>query len=100
LRNSRIPDIVDELREFGVNPLIHDPLADAREAQREYGVELVTWEKLSNLDGLILAVNHRFYLDLSHEALIGCLRKDGVIVDVKSVLDPADIPHRITYWSL
>jgi UDP-N-acetyl-D-galactosamine dehydrogenase len=100
LRNSRIPDIVKELGEFGINPLVHDPLADLQEARREYGIELVTWEELYNLDGLILAVNHRFYLDLSQEELIGCLKENGVLVDVKSVLDPANIPDRITYWSL
>jgi UDP-N-acetyl-D-galactosamine dehydrogenase len=100
LRNSRIPDIVKELGEFGINPLVHDPLADLQEARREYGVELVTWKELSNLDGLILGVNHQFYLDLSPKDLIGCLKENGVLVDVKSVLDPADIPDRIIYWSL
>lgn len=100
LRNSRIPDIVKELREFGINPLVHDPLADVQEAHRACGVELVTWEKLSNLDGLILGVNHQFYLDLSLKDLIGCLKENGVLVDVKSVLDPVNIPDQITYWSL
>ncbi len=100
LRNSRIPDIVKEVREFGINPLVHDPLADVQEARRECGVELVTWEELSNLDGLILGVNHQFYLDLSLKDLIGCLKENGVLVDVKSVLDPVNIPDQITYWSL
>ncbi|WP_302846953.1 hypothetical protein [Cylindrospermopsis raciborskii] len=71
-----------------------------QEAHRECGVELVTWEELSNLDGLILGVNHQFYLDLSLKDLIGCLKENGVLVDVKSVLDPVNIPDQITYWSL
>ena len=100
LRNSRIPDIIKELQQFGIEPLIHDPLADAQEAQQEYGVELVEWQQLSHLDALILAVNHRFYLDLPREELLGCLGSPGVLMDVKSVLNPSSIPSTITYWSL
>lgn len=100
LRNSRIPDIVQELRSFGIEPLIHDPLVDAQEAQREYEVQLVEWGVLSNLDGLVLAVNHSFYLDLPLEELLGCLVANGVIMDVKSVLNPVNIPKTNTYWSL
>ncbi|MEA5527915.1 UDP binding domain-containing protein [Nodularia spumigena] len=100
LRNSRIPDIIKELQQFGIEPLIHDPLADAQEAQQEYGVELVEWQQLCHLDGLILAVNHRFYLDLPREELLGCLGSSGVVMDVKSVLNPSSIPNTMTYWSL
>ncbi|BAZ81228.1 UDP binding domain-containing protein [Sphaerospermopsis kisseleviana CS-549] len=100
LRNSRIPDIIKELQQFGIEPLIHDPLADAQEAQQEYGVELVEWQQLCHLDALILAVNHRFYLDLPREELLGCLVSSGVVMDVKSVLNPSSIPNTITYWSL
>ena len=59
LRNSRVPDIVAELREFGISALVADPLADADEARREYGVELAALDQLGGLDGLILAVPHR-----------------------------------------
>src|SRR3954454_10061273 len=59
LRNSRVPDIVTELREYGIEPMISDPLADPAEAEREYGVELVPLEALAELDGLVLAVPHR-----------------------------------------
>jgi len=100
LRNSRIPDIVQELRSFGIEPLIHDPLANAQEAQREYEIQLVEWGVLSNLDGLVLAVNHSFYLDLPVEELLGCLVPNGVIMDVKSMLNPVNIPKTNTYWSL
>ncbi|MEQ8999706.1 MAG: nucleotide sugar dehydrogenase [Coleofasciculus sp. B1-GNL1-01] len=100
LRNSRVPDIVQELRQFGINPLIHDPLADAQEAQRDYNIQLVEWQNLSNLDGLILAVSHQWYLDLPQEKLLACLRSHSVLMDVKSVFDPARLPPHLHYWSL
>jgi UDP-N-acetyl-D-glucosamine/UDP-N-acetyl-D-galactosamine dehydrogenase len=100
LRNSRVPDIVQELRQFGINPLIHDPLADAQEAQRDYNIQLVEWQNLSNLDGLILAVSHQWYLDLPQEKLLACLRSHSVLMDVKSVFDPATLPPHLHYWSL
>src|SRR5438105_1324474 len=59
LRNSRVPDIIAELRDFGIAPMVADPLADPAEAKREYGVELVALDHFTKLDGLILAVPHR-----------------------------------------
>src|SRR5712671_4418512 len=56
LRNSRVPDIIAELRDFGIAALVSDPLADPAEAKREYGVDLVPFDRLTGLDGLILAV--------------------------------------------
>src|SRR5260370_7587316 len=58
LRNSRVPDIVAELREFGIAAAVSDPLADPAEAKREYDIELVPLGALAKLDGLILAVPH------------------------------------------
>lgn len=59
LRNSRVPDIVNELREFGVQPLVHDPLGDPQLAEREYNIRLCEFEEVKDLDALILAVAHR-----------------------------------------
>ena len=100
LRNSRVPDIVAELRQFGIEPLVHDSLADAQEAQQEYGIQLADWQDLSNLDGVMLAVSHKAYLDMPCDRLIGTLRPGGVLMDVKSVFDPAKIPQNVNYWSL
>src|SRR5207248_9353242 len=59
LRNSRVPDIVAELREFGIDPLVTDPLADPDGVHHEYGITLASFDELSELDGMILAVPHR-----------------------------------------
>lgn len=100
LRNSKVPDIIKELRQFGIEPLIHDPLANAEEAQQEYEINLTKWEDLTNLNALILAIPHQFYLDLSQEKLLNCLQSDGVFIDIKSVFNPLEIPQNLTYWSL
>lgn len=100
VRNSRVPDIVAELRQFGIESLVHDPLADIHEAQHEYGIQLVDWQDMSNLDAVVLAVSHQAYLDMSRDRLLACVRSGGVLMDIKSILDPAIVPPNITYWSL
>lgn len=100
IRNSRVPDIVSELREFGIEPLVCDPLADAEEAWEEYQVRLHKWDELKDLNGMILAVPHLAYLERSHEELTRPLKPGGALIDVKSVLNPADLPPHLNYWSL
>jgi UDP-N-acetyl-D-glucosamine/UDP-N-acetyl-D-galactosamine dehydrogenase len=100
LRNSRIPDIVNELREFGLKPLVHDPMGSPEEAREEYGVHLCEWSELAALDALVLAVPHRQYMEMPTRGLLGLVRDGGVVVDVKSVLDPGVVERGLTYWSL
>jgi UDP-N-acetyl-D-glucosamine/UDP-N-acetyl-D-galactosamine dehydrogenase len=100
LRNSRVPDIVGELREFGISALVADPLADPVEARREYGIELVPIEGFTKLDGLILAVPHRMLGSDGWEKFFAALAPGGVFVDVKSVVDRDRVPPGLHYWSL
>ncbi len=100
LRNSRVADIVNELKSYGIKTFIHDPLAYPEEAREEYGFELNKWEELNQLDGLIIAVAHRHYREMPLEKLLSPLKKNGVLIDVKSILDPKELPEGITYWSL
>jgi len=100
LRNSRVPDIVGELREFGISALVADPLADPAEARREYGIELAPLEAFTELDGLILAVPHRVLGADGWEKFLAALAPGGVFVDVKSVVDRGRVPRELHYWSL
>ena len=100
LRNSKVPDIINELRDFQVTPLVHDPLADPEEALSEYGLDLSALEALTNLDGLVLAVPHGVYTDMGPNRLEKMLAKKAAIVDVKSVLDPRALAPSHLYWSL
>jgi UDP-N-acetyl-D-glucosamine/UDP-N-acetyl-D-galactosamine dehydrogenase len=99
LRNSKVPDIVGELKEFGISCLVHDPMAEAAAAQDEYGLELSSLKKFEKLDALILAVNHRAYLEPGM-GLASMVKEGGVLIDVKSALDPKTIPESLLYWSL
>ena len=102
LRNSRVPDIIQELREYGVQVLVHDPIADPKEAVAEYGIQLQSWNDLKNVDGLIIAVSHRSYAEMSLQELIAPLRnqQEGVVIDVKCLLDQTKLPSSLTYWRL
>ncbi len=100
LRNSRVPDIVAELREFGIAALVADPLADTDEARREYGIDLVALDRFSGLDGLVLAVPHRVLAEAGWERLFAALAPGGVLVDVKSAIARDRVPATIHYWSL
>ncbi len=87
-RNSKVYDIVKELREYGINPLISDPVADAEEARRIYGVEFCAPEEIRELDAVILAVAHSEFTSLTMEKLAALYRAgQPVLLDVKGMLD-------------
>jgi UDP-N-acetyl-D-galactosamine dehydrogenase len=100
IRNSRVPDIAAELRGFAIDALIHDPVVDSSAAKQEYGVTLVDEESLHALDGLVIAVQHKMFLARPLTRYFDLLVPGGVIVDVKSVVDPKVVPSGLTYWSL
>jgi UDP-N-acetyl-D-galactosamine dehydrogenase len=98
-RNSRVPDIVHELATFGVRATVSDPLAPPEHAAHEYGIALSDPGQLKDLDALVLAVPHRAFLQ-DIPALLAKLKPLGVVIDVKSAIDPASVPKGVTYWSL
>lgn len=103
LRNSKVIDIITELRDFGAEALVHDPLADPAEAKAEYGVALQPMESLVNLDALILAVGHEAYASPDPEKLVARFAdKDAaVVLDVKSFWDKESMaPLGQGYWRL
>ena len=102
LRNSKVPDIIKELQEYGVHVVVHDPLAESEEAVAEYGLHLSEWGSLENADGIILAVAHRAYVEMGAEKILSLLRseKQGVVIDVKSVMDQSKLPKSLSYWRL
>lgn len=89
LRNSKVADLVEELKEFGCAVSIADPIADSAVARREYGFDLVPWEQLpSQADACILAVPHHAYKERPPAEILERLKKGGLFVDIKSALDP------------
>jgi len=89
LRNSKVIDIINELRSYGVNVHVHDPLASSDECQHEYGLALTAWDDLPVAQAMVAAVSHREYAQLGLERLASRVVKGGVFVDVKSGYDPA-----------
>jgi UDP-N-acetyl-D-galactosamine dehydrogenase len=101
LRNSKVIDIIKELHTFGIRPLVHDACGDAAEAKHEYGVDLVSWDALTNLDHIIVAVAHKAYKDQSPEGWTKMLAKGARISDVKCCLQRDQMAAAgITLWRL
>jgi UDP-N-acetyl-D-galactosamine dehydrogenase len=88
LRNTRVIDVVAELREYGVQVDVHDPWVDAAEAKQEYGLDLITTPEPSAYDGIILAMAHDNYRDAGAIALCGYGAPDHVFYDLKSIFAP------------
>src|SRR5690625_449955 len=104
VRNTRVIDIINELKDYGVELLIHDPEANAEEVYEEFNISLVDQAQLTNLDAIVLAVPHDSYMEeLTLEKLSTMYRKDDkkVLIDVKSVFTQKECEQNgFTYWSL
>ncbi len=100
IRNSKVLDIYRELCSFGLQPLVHDPLADAGKVAESHGIGLSPLEGFEELHALVLAVPHRAFDGLGPEALGRMIGRGGVLVDVKSRIEPAALRPDIRYWSL
>jgi UDP-N-acetyl-D-galactosamine dehydrogenase len=102
LRNTRVVDIVHELVDFGIQVLVHDPLADSGEAKKYYGLDLVSLENLQGVDAVVVAVQHKTYTEMGLSGISGlCAHGRPIVVDVKGVFDAAEAQELdITYWKL
>jgi UDP-N-acetyl-D-galactosamine dehydrogenase len=94
LRNTRVIDLVRELRDYGVEVDVYDPWADAEDARDEYGLDLVT-PRQSSYDGIVLAVAHQEFAELGEEGLRELARPNHVIYDLKYLLSPDAVDLRL-----
>ncbi len=99
IRNSKVVDTYRELCEFGIEPVIHDARADAATVQNEYGIQLSELEEFSDLAALIYAVGHDEYRSLQ-DRVSDMVGEKGIVIDVRSLLDPSSLRPDVTYWSL
>jgi UDP-N-acetyl-D-glucosamine/UDP-N-acetyl-D-galactosamine dehydrogenase len=101
IRNSKVIDIIGELREFGVETYVHDPNVSAEDAILAYGLRLVAWEDLPAADALVLAVAHQRFLEIPVSRYLQKIVPHGCLIDVKSVFDPAPFRREgIGVWRL
>ncbi len=102
-RNTRVIDIVNELKEYGIHPVITDPVADAEEAKREYDVAFTDLDVIRDMDAVIVAVAHEEFLKMSERNLAG-LYKEGekkVLLDIKGLLNRKEFENAgYLYWRL
>ena len=101
LRNSKVIDIITELKTYGVEVFVHDPSANSDEAVHEYGVGLTDWDSLPQADAIVMAVAHKEYRTLKPGDFARQLKAGGGIVDVKSVLSQAEVKAAgYQFWRL
>ena len=101
-RNSKVMDIVNELHEYGITPVITDPVADVEEAKRIYGLDFATLEAVKDMDAVILAVAHDEFSKLTMDevdSFFGSGKK--ILLDIKGILDKSTYEAAgYTYWRL
>ncbi|MDX9963690.1 nucleotide sugar dehydrogenase [Desulfobacter postgatei] len=101
LRNTRVMDIINELKSYECQILVHDPMANPEEAKAYYNVELKPWEELTDLGALILAVPHNCYRNKPLNSFTDKLNSMGALIDVKSMLDADQVKQAgIPFWRL
>lgn len=104
-RNTRVIDIVNELKEYGINPNISDPQADRNEAKLEYGINLVELNDIKDVDAVILAVSHNEYFKLSlsdfNKLYKNVPNENRVLLDIKGLLNKKEYEsYGYKYWRL
>ena len=103
-RNTRVIDIYNELLEYGITPVVADPVADSDEAMHEYGIGFADMSEIQNMDAIIIAVAHSEFGGIDVEKLNGMFASDcdkKVLVDVKGVLNRKDFDGTdYIYWRL
>lgn len=102
LRNTKVTDIIEELEDYGINALVHDPLADPDEAKKYYNIELEPMEKMTGLDAVILAVIHQQYKDMGLLNISRlCPAGSCLIIDIKGAFTSEQAEKlNINYWRL
>lgn len=114
-RNTKVVDIIDELKDYGVNVLATDPVACKEEIKEEYGIDMVSMEDIKDVDAIILAVSHHQYRDMSIKDFAPLYRSESldevaaakdevekdVFIDVKGIMDRRSVDSdTMVYWRL
>jgi len=101
-RNTKVADIINELKEYGIKVYVTDPVADREEVMREYALNIQDFDEVNEIDAVILAVAHKQFREIPLE----CLKEKysngaKVLMDVKSIFTPGEAEQQgFLYWSL
>ena len=104
-RNTRVIDIVNELKEYGLTPMIADPQADSEEAKHEYGIEFDCVDSIKDMDAIIIAVGHDEFLKLTQDDFNNMFKNapnhNKVLLDIKGLLNRKEYEVAgYRYWRL
>ncbi|MFC4302715.1 nucleotide sugar dehydrogenase [Cohnella boryungensis] len=103
IRNTKVTDIIQELKDYGVTPIVADPLVDREQVHEEYGIELVDISDMKELSAVVVAVPHQQFAEMSkreYEEMFAAGRTK-ILIDIKGVYDRADFEDSgFYYWSL
>jgi UDP-N-acetyl-D-galactosamine dehydrogenase len=101
IRNTRVIDVIHELKSYGMDVHVHDPVSDAGEARHEYGLELEPWEALPRADAIVVAVAHRQFVAKPLADYLAKVVEKGCFIDVKSQFDMMALRRAgLTVWRL
>lgn len=103
LRNSKINDVITELKEYGANVHVIDPIAPKEEAKREYGIILEDENCIKNMDAVVVAVGHKEYREMEIEKLrkyFNPVYSRPLLIDVKSIFNREKAEKEYDYWRL
>ena len=101
VRDTRVIDIIKELQLYEMKVFVHDPIADKLTTKKEYGVDLVDWRDLNQLDAILITVAHKIYIGLSKQEILGILNANGLIMDIKNIINVVAFSDTdITVWRL
>ena len=100
-RNSQVVPLIAELRSYGLETFVHDPVANASLARADYALELLPWDELPVADVIVAAVSHQRFLERPVGELVAKVRRGGCFIDVKSAFDRAALEQAgLVVWRL
>lgn len=102
-RNTKVMDIIQELKEYGITPFVVDPLVDKEQVYQEYGIELSDISSLKEMNAIIVAVPHEQFIDLNVNDFEKMYSKSDtkIMIDIKGIYDRFDFESNgFYYWSL
>lgn len=101
IRNSRVMELIDELKSYDVDTYVHDPVAPQHVVDEDHDIHLVKWEDIPEVDAIVIPVAHQVFIDFDKKAFKEKLKYRGLIMDVKSILNPEEFKDSgIMLWRL
>lgn len=91
LRNTKVIDIIEEFRDYGLEVEVYDPWVDPEDARLEYGIEIIPFPAEQRYDGVVLAVGHQEFVDMPTTQIRSFMKEQAILFDVKNILPPRDV---------